>query len=127
MVKSYIKRFAVLILAATLSFNFMSASDDEMEKKDIIIKPVVAESPSKPKSPSRLRISAYVENDDVVVASTVSTMAQIEIYDSATGKCLFDRIVALAPDYRCTITDRGSLMTIYITVNGRTYEGSFVL
>jgi hypothetical protein len=43
--------------------------------------------PNKPYAPSRVRISAYVDGDAVVVSSTISVMVQVTVTDQLTGDC----------------------------------------
>ena len=83
--------------------------------------------PLKPKAPSRVRISAYVDGDAVVVSSTVSVMAHVTVTDPMAGDCLFDGFVALAQDYRCSLSGASGILTLTVTVGGTSYEGQFVL
>lgn len=120
-----IKKIAfVLVVLLVCSNNSVFADDPGIIPIDL--NPVELPNPHKPKSPSRVKISACVDDNAVIVSSSVSVMAQITITNDLTGECLFDRVVALAPDYHCFIPNVSGVLTLTVSVGDKTYEGQFV-
>ena len=54
-------------------------------------------------------------------------MAHVTVTDPMAGDCLFDGFVALAQDYRCSLSGASGILTLTVTVGGTSYEGQFVL
>ena len=120
----------LLLLSALFSFNYVSADEnDDQKTKPVNLNPVTGEKdPSIPKSPSRVRISAYYDGSSIVIASTVAVMADVMIADATSGACFFSGPAALAPDFRCPVAPApGSSLIITVTVGSKVYEGLLML
>lgn len=123
--KSINKKIVLLLLTALFSFNYVSADEnDDPDKSPITLNPIPKNEPDKPKSPSRVRISAYYDGSSIVIASTVAVMADVVIADATSGACFFSGPAALAPDFRCPVAAApGSSLIITVTVGSKVYEG----
>lgn len=120
------KHSLILVLLAIV-FNFHSVAAENTIPLTIKEIPTNGSSdPTKPKSPSRVHISACIDDNAVIVSSSVSVLAQITITNDLTGECLFDRVVALAPNYHCFIPNVSGVLTLTVSVGDKTYEGQFV-
>lgn len=119
------KLFVLITFLAVGSLN-STAEDDPIY---IDLKPgVPPNNPDKPKSPSRVRISAYYDGSSIVIASTVAVMADVVIADATSGACFFSGPAALAPNFRCPVAPApGSSLIITVTVGSTVYEGVLIL
>ena len=128
--KSINKKIVLLLLTALFSFNYVSADEnDDPKTKPISLDPTNGgDNPDKPKSPSRVRISAYYDGSSIVIASTVAVMADVVIAAATSGACFFSGPAALAPDFRCPVAAApGSSLIITVTVGSKVYEGVLFL
>lgn len=117
-------------MTALFSFNYVSADEnDDPDKKPISLDPTNGgDNPDKPKSPSRIRISAYYDGSAIVLTSTVAVMAEVVISDAESGAYCFNGLAALAPDFRCPVAPApGSSLIITVTVGSTVYEGVLIL
>ncbi len=128
MTAQILKRLFVSLLIVVLGAAAGLASDDETKEKSIELKPVVETTgPFKPKAPALLRLSAYYDGDAVVITSNVDILAQVSIFDTASGQTYYNSVVAIAPQCRCQIAPTSAMLTLQITVGDTVYEGMFTV
>lgn len=124
----FTKRIFVALLLAIFSVGFSFASDDETKEKPIILEPIKdTTGPFKPKAPSLIQLSAITDRDGVIVTSTDTVVARIQVTDYLNGDIYFDRYVSLSPSYRCALTGIREELTIHITIGDTEYIGYFEL
>lgn len=119
-----IKKIAVLITVLTMGMPYVYANGDDDPEPITFTGNPGTDNPDKPKSPSRVRISAYYDGSSIVIASTVAVMADVVIADATSGACFFSGPAALAPDFRCPVAATpDSSLIITVTVGSKVYEG----
>lgn len=117
--------FFISLLLFSLILNAQDGNSDNNPKpKPITLTEKPINDPTRPKAPSRVRISAYYDGNSIVVTSTVAVMAEVVIADASSGACLFSGQTALAPDFSCQVPAiSGSSLKIVVTVGATVYEG----
>ncbi len=128
MTAQILKRLFVSILIVVLGAG-IGYADGTPDETPIILTPIKnTDGPHVPKSPSVLRLSAYYDGDAVVITSNVDMIAQVSIFDTASGQSYYNSVVAIAPQCRCQVVpDTSGMLTLQITVGDTTFEGTFSL
>ena len=116
-----------LFLFAFLAKPIVCLADGENPPKPIILDEKPIKDPTKIKSPSLLRLSAYVDGNAVVITSTADILAHVIILDLTSGQTFYNNTVSMAPQCRCQIAHTEAVLTLQIKVDDKTYEGNFHL
>ncbi len=106
---------------------FVCFADGDNTPKPIILDEKPIKDPTKLQSPSAVKFSAYYDGDAVVITSNVDMMAQVSIFDTASGQTYYNSVVAIAPQCRCQIAPTSAMLTLQITVGDTVYEGMFTV